>query len=156
MATFVGEFETTVDPEKHRLAISAALRERINTEEDGANFILTLGPDRHLRLYPDRYYERLLNSLRRSPLPDRNSSKIGLMFAMARVVKPDAQGRIVLPEKCMGRALLAEKVTMVGWNDHIQVWPSQEWDDHVQAELPHYGELLYEASERMMAQEPKT
>src|SRR6056297_1508774 len=99
MATFVGEFEQSIDDAKHRLAICSALREQIDAEEDGKNFILVLGPDKHLWLYPDKYYRRLLASLKRSPLPDRQTRKIGLLFAMARVVKPDSQGRIVLPEK---------------------------------------------------------
>ena len=62
MAVFVGEFDQTLDP-KHRLAVPAALREQVDPAEDGSNYYLVLGPDRHLRLYPDRYYQKLLRPL---------------------------------------------------------------------------------------------
>jgi division/cell wall cluster transcriptional repressor MraZ len=148
MALFVGEFEQVIDA-KHRLAINAALRDTVDPKDDGADFVLVLGPDRHLWLYPDMAYRKMLSSLKTSPLPSRESRKIDLLFAMARIVKTDAQGRIVLPEKSMQRAVIGEKVTLVGQNDHIAIWPTEEWEKHVAESLSSYGEALYEASERM-------
>ncbi len=152
MALLVGEFDTTIDA-KHRLAINSALREQIDPDDDGRHFILVLGPDRHLWLYPDAYYRRLLSTMKRSPLPDRQTRRIDLLFAMARVVKPDAQGRIVLPEKSMQRSNLQSDVTLVGVYDHIEIWPSQQWQEHVEKALPDYGEMLYEAADRMNRQD---
>jgi len=146
MALFIGEFEQTIDA-KHRLSISSALRELMDPEQDGANFILVLGPDRHLWLYPDLYYRRLLAKLKRSPLPSRQQRKIDLFFAMARFLKPDAQGRVVLPEKSMARAVISDRVTLAGNNDHIEIWPAEEWDSHVDKDMSHYGEMLYEAAD---------
>ena len=148
MALFVGEFEQTIDA-KHRMAIPMALREQIVPDEDGRDYILVLGPDRHLWLYPDLSYRKLLASLKRSPLPDRQSRRIDLLFAMARVVKPDKQGRIVLPEKSMQRAAISEKVTLVGGFDHVEIWPADQWERHVEEGLPTYGEMLYEAADRL-------
>ena len=74
---------------------------------------------------------------------------IKLLFAMARFLKSDSQGRVVLPEKSMERAIVGERVTLVGMNDHIEVWPSDEWERHVQEQLPGYGETIYEAGERL-------
>ncbi|HUS92732.1 MAG TPA: hypothetical protein VM695_12820 [Phycisphaerae bacterium] len=151
MALFVGEFEVGVDA-KHRMPIPMALREQIVPEEDGEDFILVLGPDRHLWLYPDQSYRKLLATLRRSPLPDRRSGRINLLFAMARVVKPDKQGRVVLPEKSMQRAKIADAVTLVGGLDHIEIWPTDEWERHVDDGLSGYGEMLYEAADRLQAE----
>ena len=150
MALLIGEFEQMIDG-KHRLAISSSFRDQIVPQEDGEDFVLTLGPDRHLWLYPDLYYRRLLATMKRSPLPDRNSRRIDLLFAMARLLKADSQGRVVLPEKSMQRANVAQKVTLVGNFDHIEIWPSDQWDSHVEATLPAYGEMLYEASDRLNA-----
>ncbi len=148
MAFFFGEFEQTVDP-KRRLAIAAGLRELIVPEEDGENFILVLGPDRHLWLYPDLYYRRLMATMRRSPLPTRTHRKTDLLFAMARLLKPDAQGRVVVPEKSMQRAVTAQHVTLVGADNHIEIWPTAEWNARVEGELGSYGETLYEAADRL-------
>ena len=148
MALFVGEFEQVIDA-KHRLAISSALREQIDPSEDGKNFILMLGPDRHLWLYPDLYDRKLLATLKRSPLPSREQRNIDLFFAMARFLKPDAQGRVVLPEKSMQRAVVESQATLVGNNDHIEIWPAGEWNSRVEAELANYGEMLYEAADKL-------
>jgi len=151
LALFFGEFEQTIDQTKHRLAISSALREQIDTEEDGKNFILVVGPERHLWLYPDVYYRRLLASLKRSPLPNRQLRRIHLLTAMARVLKTDSQGRVVLPETSMKRSVISESVTLAGVFDHIEIWPTEEWERHVAEALPSYGEMLYEASEGAVA-----
>ena len=148
MALLIGEFEQSIDA-KHRLAVSSAFREQISPEEDGKDFIAVLGPDYHLWLYPHLYYGRLLATLKPSPLPDRRTRQIDLLFGMARLVKPDAQGRVVLPEKSMQRARISQDVTLVGVFDHIEIWPSEEWERHVQEALPTYGEMLYQVSERI-------
>lgn len=147
----IGEFETTIDG-KHRLAIGSAFRDQINPDEDGHSFVLILGPDRHLWLYPDRYYRRLLATMRRSPLPRRDSAHFNLYFGMARMVKPDAQGRVVIPPKPLSRAMSAEKVTVVGNDDHLEIWPTDEWESHVEAGMANYGEMLYEAADRLNAE----
>ena len=150
MAFLFGEFEQMIDS-KRRMAITAGLRELIDPEEDGRSFILVLGPDRHLWLYPDLYYRRLMATMKRSPLPSRQHRKIDLLFGMARLLKPDSQGRVVLPEKSMQRAVISERVTLVGNNDHIEIWPADAWNARVDEELATYGEMLYEASERLNA-----
>ncbi len=148
MALFVGEFEQTIDG-KNRLAIPSGLRGQMDGDRDGVKFVLVLGPDKHLWLYPELYYARLLEELPRSPIPDRETGKFDLLFGMARVVKPDKQGRVVLPEKTMRRADVTGDVTLVGKLDHIEIWPRGEWEEHVERSLPGYGEALYEAAERL-------
>ncbi len=145
MPLFVGEFEQSIDAKK-RLAIASALREGMDPEEDGANFYLVLGPDRHLWLYPDKYYRRLVSKIRRSPLPKKQAAGLNMLFAMARVVKTDSQGRVVLPEKSMERAIVDKKVTVVGNGDHIEIWPTEAWEAQIGESLGVYGELLEEAA----------
>jgi len=150
MAVFFGEHDQTIDA-KHRLAISAALREGIDPGEDGKNFVLILGPDRHLWLYPDLYYRRLLGSLKRSPFPTTEQRKSDVLFAMARVVKPDTQGRIVLPEKSMQRAIIADQVTLLGIDDHIEIWPANEWQSKSTKDEAEYEKVFDEAARQANA-----
>ena len=152
MAFFFGDYEQTIDT-KRRLPITSSLRELIDCEQDGSNFILFLGPDRHLWLYPDVYYRRLVATMKRSPLPSREHRKIALYFAMARLLKCDAQGRIVLPEKSMQRAEVAKHVTLVGVNDHIEIWPTDQWEARVASELPDLGEALYDAARQLATED---
>ncbi len=151
MAFFVGEFDQALD-EKRRLTIPAALREQIDPATDGEGFLLVLGADRHLWLYPDGYYRRLAATLKRSPLPTRGGRKLSMFWAMARHLKADSQGRVVLPEKSFQRAVVDSDMTLVGHDDHIELWPRREWEAFVNEHLPTYGETLLEAGEKLAAE----
>lgn len=156
MPFYTGEHETSIAA-KRRMAIGAALREE-QTPEDGSQYYLVLGPDRHLWLYPDAYYRKLAGRMKRSLLPSRQAVNMSMFFAMARLLKPDGQGRVVLPEKSLERAKLAdvEDVTLVGKGDHIEIWPAAEWNKFVDASMDSYGEMLYEAAELFEAVDNKT
>lgn len=152
MPFFTGEHEQTIGA-KRRLAVTSALREE-HQADDGEQYYLVLGPDKHLWLYPDEYYRRLAASMKRSLLPSRQVAKMSMFFAMARLLKPDAQGRVVLPEKSLQRAGLdqVENVTLVGKGDHIEIWPTSAWEAFVGDALSSYGDVLYEAAERLEAE----
>lgn len=152
MPFFTGEHEQTIGA-KRRLAINSALREE-QQAGDGEQYYLVLGPDKRLWLYPDEYYRRLASSMKRSLLPSRQMAKMSMFFAMARLLKPDAQGRVVLPEKSLQRAKLeaVQNVTLAGKGDHIEIWPASEWEAHVGDALGSYEDMLYEAAERLEAE----
>lgn len=151
MPFYTGEHETQIAA-KRRLAINSSLREE-QGPEDGEQYYLVLGPDKHLWLYPDGYYRKLASSMRRSLLPNRQISKVSLFFAMARLLKPDSQGRVVLPEKSLQRAGMdaVKDVTLVGKGDHIELWPTDEWNTFVEEMMLSYEDMLYEAAEIMDA-----
>lgn len=151
MALFVGEFDQTID-EKRRLAISSALREGIDPETDGQEFYLVLGTGRHLWLYPDRYYERLARTMKSSLLPSHGGPRLELYFAMARRLKPDAQGRVVLPDKSVQRAVIDHEVVLLGQKDHIEIWPKREWESFMDEHLPTYAEALLAAGDALAQQ----
>ncbi|HUU23135.1 MAG TPA: hypothetical protein VM389_11440 [Phycisphaerae bacterium] len=148
MPFFVGEFKQTIDA-KHRMVIPMGLRERMDPEKDGKQFLLVLAEDGHLWLYPDKAYRRVLERLDPSKLPDREAGENRLVFATARVVKPDKQGRVVLPEESIERGKLSPSVTLVGVFDHIEVWPRDEWEQHLAERLPEYGEVLARAAKKL-------
>ena len=151
MACFLGEFETTIDA-KHRLAIASAFRETVVPAVDGEDWVLVLGPGKRLWLYPNAAYLKLMDVLKPSPFPDRQTDRESMMFAFARNLKSDTQGRVVLPEKSMERARLVEKeITLVGKRDHIEIWPTSEWERHVEAAMSSYDEMVYEAGARYKA-----
>jgi len=75
-----------------------------------------------------------------------------MFFAMARVVKPDSQGRIVLPEKSMNRAKITDPhITLVGKGDHIEIWPTKEWNEFMSKVLERYDEAILDAGDRLAA-----
>ena len=152
MPFFTGEHETTIGA-KRRLPIASSLREEVMAGE-GRDFYLVLGPDRRLWLYPDEYYRTLASSMKRSVVPSvKSRTSLGLLTAMARLLKPDAQGRVVLPEKSLQRAGLTgtKEVTLVGEGDHIVLWTTDDWEQHVEQSLDGYAEALDAAAAAMDA-----
>lgn len=152
MPHFVGEFEQTID-DKRRLSISNALRELMNSDTDGTSFFLVLGKGGHLWLYPDRYFKRLMTKMKRSSLPVDEREKIDLWHAMARLLKPDSQGRVVLPEKSMQRAVIDKNVTLVGNRDHIEIWPTAEHEKRLPSDWSGLDELLDGAADQLSESE---
>ncbi|MCL2700215.1 MAG: cell division/cell wall cluster transcriptional repressor MraZ [Phycisphaerae bacterium] len=152
MAFFLGEFETTIDA-KHRLAIGSIFRDQVVPEVDGESWVLVVGPDKHLRLYPNLVYQKMVASRKPSVFPTPEERTLSLMLAMARPLKSDSQGRVVLPEKSLERAEISEKVTLVGMNERIEIWPTEAWERYVKESLPSYGQMLYEAGAKLHAGE---
>ncbi len=139
MPLLVGEYRATIDA-KNRLAIPAALRQQIDTRVDGRDFYLVLTRTRHLVLFPDKYYRRLLEQRQVQqrqvdPFLASESEETTIWYRLARLVKPDAQGRFVIPAESKERAKLVESVALLGSGDHIAIWPAEEWEDHVQRKL---------------------
>ena len=72
-----------------------------------------------------------------------------MCFAMARLLKTDDQGRIVLPPTSIEQAGLANEVTLVGNDDHIEIWPRDQWNTHAEKGKPDLGEVLSNASHQL-------
>jgi MraZ protein len=150
MPSFFGEFEQTIDG-KHRMSLPMALRDQITPETDGVAFVVMLGSDGHLWIYPNLVFKRLQEALQDGPLPDLESEHMLLLSALAREMSADKQGRVVLPEKSLQRAGLKENdsVTLVGARDHIQVWPTADWEAFMAKNLPQYGTRVNEAAKKL-------
>ena len=151
MADFFGEHEQTIDS-KRRLPITAALREWTDPGKDGANFVLLQGPNDCPWLYPDLYFRRLVKMVKRSPLSNDEHRKIAVQFAQARLLKPDAQGRVVLPADRTEQAGLSNDVVLLGIDDHIEIWNRQAWQATLEdrnKERSKLGDVLLDASRRL-------
>jgi DNA-binding transcriptional regulator/RsmH inhibitor MraZ len=42
---------------------------------------------------------------------------------------------------------VADNVTLVGTGDHIVLWPTAEWEKHVEELLPTYGQQMLDAGD---------
>ncbi|MDP9172771.1 MAG: hypothetical protein M3O30_02755 [Planctomycetota bacterium] len=126
---FFGEFDLSVDP-KNRISVPSEIRRIIVPETDGEAFFVTLR-NRVAWMYPERYYEQLVSS---QIVPDITPNEdllayAQLKFALASRIEWDAQGRIVLPEKLLKRAGLSREVTLIGMQDHLELWNRGDWED---------------------------
>ena len=121
-----GEYQHSLD-NKGRLFIPAKLREEL-----GEVFFLTLSMDRCLCAYSAENWESF--SAKVSAMPYVKQRRMRPLFAHAARCELDSQGRTVIPQNLRAYAGLEKNVTVVGCNNHAELWDSEEWKSVYDAE----------------------
>jgi MraZ protein len=144
-----GEFDLTIDI-KHRLSIPSEVRRALDVERDGEAFFVVVGPNRRVWLYPERTYENMVSQSTSELAPNEYLLLFDqLNFALASRIEWDKQGRILLPEKTLGRTGLRkeQEITMVGSRDHLELWDRAQWTAHSDDLLARRGEITMRAKQ---------
>ena len=114
-----GEFQHSLDS-KGRLFIPAKLREEL-----GDVFYITLSMDRCLCAYSHENWTALSEKV--NAMPYIKQRKMRPIFARAARCELDSQGRTLVPQNLREYAGLVKNVTVVGCNNHAELWDSEAW-----------------------------
>ena len=117
--TVTGEYQHALD-NKGRIFIPARLREEL-----GQTVYVTLSMDRCLSVYSTESWDGLTEKV--NALPYVRQRKMRPLFAYAVRCDLDAQGRVLLPQNLRDWAGLVKNVTVVGCNNHAELWDSDSW-----------------------------
>mgnify|MGYP001165787758 CR=1 FL=1 len=120
-----GQYQHTIDA-KGRLFIPAKLREEL-----GDTFYVTMGMDSCLSIYSDASWARFTEKF--ESLPTRRPRPC--VTANAAKCEPDAQGRIVLPQKLRAYAHLEKDVVVIGVSNRAEIWNAEKWAEIEAEEL---------------------
>ena len=126
MKTVTGEYQHALD-NKGRIFIPARLREEL-----GQAVFITLSMDRCLSVYSKENWDSLTEKV--NALPYVQQRKMRPLFAYAVRCDLDAQGRVLLPQNLREWAGLTKNVTIVGCNNHAELWNSDSWRAVFEAE----------------------
>ena len=119
---FMGEFNHSIDA-KGRIIVPAKFREDL-----GEEFVVTLGLDGCLFLYPDSEWREFVEQLKHLP-GNRQARQLQRYFlAGATTCEVDKQGRILIPAKLREHAKLEKEVVFVGVLGKIEIWSKELWD----------------------------
>lgn len=119
---FMGEFNHSIDA-KGRVIVPAKFREDL-----GEEFVVTLGLDGCLFLYPDSEWREFVEQLKHLP-GNRQARQLQRYFlAGATTCEVDKQGRILIPVKLREHAKLEKDVVFVGVLGKIEIWSKELWD----------------------------
>ncbi len=122
-----GNYDVSIDG-KNRMPVPADIRRAIDVEQDGAAFFVVPGANKRPWLYPDKYYKTLAAQRPVGLTPSESELAYGhLNFSLACLIEPDGQGRVLLPEKTIRKAGLTKEVTVVGNQDHLEIWSREDW-----------------------------
>ena len=114
-----GEYQHSLDS-KGRLFMPAKLREEL-----GAVFYITISMVRCLCAYSSESWDAL--SERVNAMPYVKQRKMRPLFAHAARCELDSQGRVLVPQNLRDYANLTKSVTVVGCNNHAELWDSDAW-----------------------------
>lgn len=138
---FTGYYEHTIDA-KHRLAIPAKFRSRLDPERDGTALVMVPGqPSNTLWLYTERHFESLAERVDSALIPDDDQLRLDqVFFTLAEILDLDSQGRILVPERMMARVGLGREVMICGVRDHAEIWPRENFEKKVDEGWNRYRE----------------
>ncbi len=81
--------------------------------------------DRCLCAYSEPNWQQLSDKV--SAMPYIKQRRMRPLFAHAARCELDAQGRVLLPQSLRDYAGLEKNVTVVGCNNHAELWDSECW-----------------------------
>ena len=122
-----GEYRHSIDS-KGRLFIPAKLRDEL-----GDVFYLTLSMDNCLSIYSSQSWKEFSDKV--NAMSYIKQRKMRPLFAFAARCEADAQGRILLPQNLRDYAGLTKDVTIVGCNNHAELWDSARGNEIHDAEM---------------------
>lgn len=115
-----GEYQHSLD-NKGRLFIPAKLRDEL-----GDVFFITLSMDKCLSAYSSENWRLFSDKV--SSMPYVKQRKMRPLFAYAARCELDAQGRALIPQNLRDYAGLVKNITVIGCNNHAELWDSDEWN----------------------------
>ena len=128
---FTGSFELAVD-DKGRILVPSDVRREIDEERDGANLMMTYGQNGQRWIYTEAYYrEHVAQRIDEPVIDDDLLEYLTDLHSSSRKLAPDKQNRIVLPDdEDYDRESLGREVTLVGNNNHLELWRRDEWREY--------------------------
>ena len=121
-----GEYQHSLDS-KGRLFIPAKLRDEL-----GEVFFVTLSMERCLCAYSSENWQAFSDKV--NAMPYVKQRKMRPLFAHAARCELDSQGRALIPQNLREYARLTKSVTVVGCNNHAELWDSDSWQAIFQLE----------------------
>lgn len=120
---FTGTYDHTIDA-KNRLSIPAAIRSAMHPQLDGDKlFLAPIGRTTVLSLLGNNRFDDLAAARRSDRIPDEDDLAFDrLFYANSCLLDFDPQGRVLIPEVHIRRAQIGRDVTILGVNDHVEIW----------------------------------
>ncbi len=121
---FMGEYNHTIDS-KSRIIVPAKFRDAL-----GEEFVVTLGLDGCLFVYPKEEWTSFVSQLKELPGSKEARQLQRYFMAGAASLEIDKQGRILIPSKLREHAALEKDVVFVGVLNKVEIWSKERWVDN--------------------------
>ncbi len=125
---FIGQYDHSID-DKSRLTLPARFRDSL-----AGGVVLSKGLDRSVDVYPaDAWRSSIADRIGGlDPLSSEARTLQRLFFGGAAEDTPDKQGRVLLPAHLIRYGNLTKDVTVIGNNDHLEIWDRAVWAERLE------------------------
>lgn len=121
---FMGEYNHTIDA-KGRVIIPSKFRDALSD-----HFVVTVGLDGCLFVYPDEEWQHFVNELKNLPGNKEARQLQRYFMAGAADCEVDKQGRILIPNNLRQQAGLDKDIVFVGVLSKIEIWSKDRWESN--------------------------
>lgn len=135
---FMGEYLHTIDA-KGRIIIPSKYRDDL-----GEGFVVTLGLDGCLFIYPIKDWNDFVAELKKLPGNKEGRQLQRYFMSGACECEVDKQGRILLPNKLRQHANLNKDVVFVGVLNKVEVWSRERWESNSYEDMNEIAEHMAE------------
>lgn len=131
-----GKYHHALDT-KARIIIPAKIKEQL-----GSPITVLRGSDKCLTLYSAEEWEIYAQKI--SELPRTKVREITrYLYSNSIEVKPDAQGRVLLPPEMLKFAGIQKNIITVGCGRYAEIWAEEVWNEQNLDEEPeNYAQML--------------
>ena len=124
MSMFMGEYNHTIDA-KGRIIVPSKFRESL-----GEHFVVTVGLDGCLFVYPSEEWQHFVEQLKNLPGNKEARQLQRYFMAGAADCEVDKQGRILIPSNLRQHAGLDKDIVFVGVLSKIEIWSKERWESN--------------------------
>ena len=121
---FMGEYNHSIDA-KGRIIVPSRLRESL-----GDTFVVTLGLEGCLFVYPNDEWNLFVEELKKLPGTKEARQLQRYFMAGAAECEVDKQGRILIPAKLREYAALDKDVVFLGMINKVEIWSKERFEQN--------------------------
>ncbi|MDY0283379.1 MAG: division/cell wall cluster transcriptional repressor MraZ [Synergistaceae bacterium] len=136
LSMLVGSYNHKLDS-KGRTVLPARFRGEL-----GSSIVATIGIDCCIALYPVSRWEELILKLKDlSSFKKKTRDFRRVLLSMATELEIDGSGRILIPSGLREYAVIDQEVTLIGLEDHLEIWDSIRWEEQRSGVLMDFSDL---------------
>jgi MraZ protein len=131
MPGLIGKYSAILDA-KNRLVLPAKLRKSKSVNLD--SFVLTLGLNRCLYLFPPPEWDKIEQRLEDFTFADEDANRFSRMLTLhAKVVELDTQHRVSIPPELLSEVSIQREVLILGVIWRIELWEPSALDEYLKS-----------------------
>ena len=140
MAPLIGEYECAMDT-KGRIRMPSQLLKQLG-EKETYTFVLNRGFEKNLMLYPKEVWDKIVEEVNALNTYDKqNRDFVRYFYRGATEIEMDGQERILINKRLAEYAGLDKEAILFAYNDRIEIWDSQEFNNMMKDEPSDFSDL---------------